>query len=303
MKRWIFVLAFMLTSPCTHCQLSPAQTPAEPLPDSPGTVQQNEQKNPQSDPSQPQLVVVAAEASFAAHDSAQRPCDVSNWKFLPKPLTPAADQSRKNCVNILNPYARFLDTKMILPMTPDQKGYLAFHDLTDPFNLATIIATSAFTVGINSHTAYGPAWPGFGKSSGVSLLQDATGEFFGTWLIPSLFHEDPRYHRMPTASIPRRFLHAVSRTVIAQSDIGAPMPNYATLLTYPIANEISNLYVPGIHSNGESTTVRIVTGLALDPVDNLITEFLPDLAKRVHIRVIFVQRILNQVASGQPETP
>ena len=81
------------------------------------------------------------------------------------------------------------------------------------------------------------------------------------------------------------------------------MPNYATLLTYPIAAEIGNLYVPGINGNGPSTVERILTGYATDPVDNLITEFLPDVASRIHVRVIFVQRILNQIASDQTPLP
>ena len=291
--RWIFVLTLVLAFHPAHSQLTPAPTPD--LPDSPGTVQQQNQLAQQQE-----SVVVLAEASYTANGTALPPCPISGWKFLPKIKSPAEDQSRKNCIDILNPYARFLDTKMVIPMTSRQKGYLAFHDLTDPFNLATIVATSGFSTAIDSHSAYGPAWKGFGKSTGISVVQDATGEFFGTWLIPTITHEDPHYHRLPNSTIPRRFLHAISRTVISQHDDGSRMPNYPTLLTYPIASEIANLYVPGVQTDSRSTTARILIGYATDPIDNLITEFLPDVARRVHIRVIFVQRILNQVATGQP---
>ena len=304
LKSWLCVLTLVIAStlatPFACPQLAPSEPAQQPLPDSPGTVQA-QQNPPPPDPAQPQLVVVAAETSFAAHGTALPPCPVSAWKPFPKPTAPTPDDLHRTCIDILNPYTRFLDTRVIIPMTPKQKGLLAIHDLTDPFNLATIVATSAFTVATNAYNPYGPAWRGFGKSSGVSLLQDATGEFFGTWAIPSLFSQDPRYHRLPNATIPHRMVHAISHTIITQSDIGTPMPNVATILTYTIGNELSNLYVPGIHSNGPSTLARIGTGLAFDPIDNLITEFLPDVAKRVHIRVIFVQRILNQVATGQPE--
>ena len=47
------------------------------------------------------------------------------------------------------------------------------------------------------------------------------------------------------------------------------------------------------------TVTRVATGLALEPVDSLIEEFLPDVAKRIHVRIIFVQQILNQVVSEQ----
>jgi hypothetical protein len=37
-------------------------------------------------------------------------------------------------------------------------------------------------------------------------------------------------------------------------------------------------------------------GLAIAPTDNFITEFLPDIARRIHVRVVLIQQIINQVA-------
>lgn len=206
---------------------------------------------------------------------------------------------RVPCSELINPYQRFLETSVVIPLTVKQKGYLAIHNLTDPANLLTIVALSGFTIAADSDTAYGPGLKGFGKNTGVSLLQDATGEFFGAFLIPSITHQDPRYFRMPKASIPRRIGYAISRTFVANHDDGSLMPNYANIFGYPISAELSNLYVPGIHADPASTMQRIATGLATDPANNLITEFLPDVARHISIRIIFVQRILNQVASQQ----
>jgi hypothetical protein len=47
-----------------------------------------------------------------------------------------------------------------------------------------------------------------------------------------------------------------------------------------------------------ASAARYGIGLGLAPVDNLITEFLPDVASRIHVRVVFVQRIINQVAKS-----
>ena len=44
---------------------------------------------------------------------------------------------------------------------------------------------------------------GFAKYSGVSITEDMTGEFFGTFLVPSLMHQDPHYHREPYLPIPQ----------------------------------------------------------------------------------------------------
>ncbi len=219
------------------------------------------------------------------------------------PDVDSADGAREPCVESPNPYTRFLDNTTAVPLSPLQKAHLALRNLTDPGNLATITYVAALNMAINSHTAYGPGGIGFARNTAYSLLQDATGEAFGTFLIPSIAHEDPHYHRMPHASIPRRVVHAVSRTVIAQSDSGSPMPNFAALMMYPIAAEIGNLYVPGINGNGPSTGRRIMLGYAADPVENLVTEFLPDFARRIHVRVIFVQRVLNPVSSDEYSLP
>ena len=281
--RALLILAVGLTGAAARAQVNPQST----LPDAPSAAA-----------AQQQDVVLVAEASLRSSGKQPESCTMVRALRMSPPRA-RIGVPRHACEELFNPYQRFLDTRMSFPLTPRQKGYLALHNLVSPPNLMTIAFTSAFTVGIDSHTAYGPGWKGFGKSAGVSLLQDATGEFFGSFLIPSLVHQDPRYFRMGEGSVRRRFFHAISRTVVAQNDDGSLMPNYATLLTYPINAELSNLYVPGIHDDASSTMARIATGLAIDPANNLIVEFLPDVARHINIRIIFVQRILNQVASQQ----
>jgi hypothetical protein len=137
---------------------------------------------------------------------------------------------------------------------------------------------------------------GLGRNVGVSYTQDITGEFFGTFLSPSIVHQDPHYHRMPRASIPRRVGNAIVQVVWTRGDNGQDMVNYADLVGFAIDDEIGNLYVPGQRTNLPSSAERYATGLAIAPVDNFITEFLPDVARRIHIRVVLIQRIINRVA-------
>ncbi|WP_260735585.1 hypothetical protein [Tunturiibacter lichenicola] len=256
------------------------------LPDAPSAIANHEN------------VVVAAESSFKSAGSGAKPCnaframkvvyyDPNKVGVVPKP-----------CFELVYPYQKFLTTNIVIPLTWQEKGYAALHNLADPENFGTIVGISAISVAADSHSAYGPGLKGFGKSVGVSYLQDTTAQFFGVFAIPVLVHQDPRYLRMPHAPLTRRIIYSVSRTVISRRDDGTPMPNYATLLNYPIGAVLSNQYVPGIDSSASSTVERIFTGYALDPVNNLLTEFLPDVASRVHIRIIFVQRILNNIASS-----
>lgn len=260
------------------------QAASDDLPDSPGTVQMED-------------AVAIGKTSLRARGK-DKPASCNVWRaigmiyFDPRKV----DEPRPHCSELVYPYQRFLDTNIAVPLDWKQKGYLAVHYTTDPSSLGTIVGISAINIAVDSHTAYGPGWEGFGKLAGVSLLQNATAEFFGTFAVPSMVHQDPRYYRMPHKPLGKRILYSLTRSYVSRSDDGRTIPNYSVFATYPIIAELGNLYVPGIQSDGASTTKRILTGYALDPVNNLVNEFLPDVAKRVHVRIIFVQQILNNIA-------
>jgi hypothetical protein len=197
----------------------------------------------------------------------------------------------------INWYSRFLDGPQVKPMTPKEKAWLAVRNVADPFNTITILGSSAVAVAANSHSAYGPGMTGFGRYVGVSYSQDMTGEFFGTFLIPSIVHQDPHYHRMPEAGIKRRIAHVLYQVAWTQGDNGKGMLNYADLVGFGIDDEIANLYVPGRETDARASAERYGLALALAPTDNAITEFLPDIARKIHIRVVLIQQIINQVAN------
>lgn len=197
---------------------------------------------------------------------------------------------------IVNWYARFLNGPQVKALTPLQKAHLAGRNLVDPFNLLTIAGLGAFAVGLNSHSAYGPGFHGYVKYFGVSFTQDMVGEFFGTFLVPSIVHQDPHYHRMPNASIQRRVFHCLTQVVWTEGDNGESMINYGNLVGFAASESINNLFVPGIQTNVSATATRYGVDLATAPIQNFITEFLPDLASRFHVRIVLVQSIVNQVA-------
>jgi hypothetical protein len=220
-----------------------------------------------------------------------------------QPASSSSAQSFMSCQPDILLFARFLDTATPMPLTPRQKLLLATKNVIDPFNLLTIGSLSAISVATNSHTADGPGFPGFARNAGVSLTQDMTGEFFGTFLIPSLAHQDPHYHRMPNLPLRKRILHVVDSVVIGQSDQGAPMFNYATVAGTICTSALGNLYVPGRRNSFGASSARIATSLATDPIGNAITEFVPDLARRVNIQVVIVQRLINRVAIAEGGAP
>jgi hypothetical protein len=227
----------------------------------------------------------AAVAGAVSPDPDHPPLDPA---LQPAPCPPLAP--------LIDWYARFLNGPDVKPLTPKEKAHLALRNLFNPFNFATIGIDSGFSVAIDSHSPYGPGMRGFGRNVGVSFTQDMTGEFFGTFLIPSLVHQDPHYHRMPHATVQRRIAHCIYDVAWTQGDNGHGMLNYGDLAGFAIDDQIGNLYVPGQSTTASSTATRYVTGLAAAPIDNFIIEFLPSIASHFHTRIVFVQRIINQVA-------
>ena len=193
-------------------------------------------------------------------------------------------------------FQRFVDSSYPHPLTPRQKGMLAFRNVVDPFNFGTIALVSGISTAADPQSAYGPGFPGFGRNFGVAYTETIVSEFFGTFLIPSIAHQDPHYHRMPNASVQRRVVHCITAVAWAQSDYGTGMPNYSTLFTTAIGDAIGNLYVPGREIGWGPAAARWSTAIATDPIDNFVTEFVPDVARRLNLRIVLIQRVINEVA-------
>jgi hypothetical protein len=270
---------------------------------------------PQSNQPQPAPEAPQAQTTAPAAPQPPNPCDLKNAggsvaataavRAIAVATAGSAEIPNPRVVNtvlcvphvpIINWYARFLNGPQVKALTPLQKAHLAGRNLVDPFNIMTVLGEAGLNTMLNSHSVYGPGFNGWSKDSGVSFTQDMVGEFFGTFFIPSIVHQDPHYHRMPTASIKRRIFHCIDQIAWTQGDKGEGMVNYADLAGFAVEDGVNDLYVPGQKTNFRSSAARYGTALGTAPIDNFITEFLPDLASHIHVRVVLVQRIINQVA-------
>ncbi|MGA7523183.1 MAG: hypothetical protein WBW84_12055 [Acidobacteriaceae bacterium] len=227
-----------------------------------------------------------------------RPCSAQSCSSLKLPRT--------CCQPGTVAFSDYLRHNKIRIYTPRELAALAGRDIIDPFNLLTIGGTSLFSVATDSHSPYGPGFHGWARLSGVTLTEDMTGEFVGTFMIPSIDHQDPHYHREPNASLMRRTLHCIVQPFWTVSDTGHPMPNYSTLVGSLIDEAVDVSYVPYQQMGWGPGAERIASGWATAPVGNLVTEFVPDVARHVNINIVFIQRIINRVAieeGGGPSSP
>lgn len=183
------------------------------------------------------------------------------------------------------------------PLTPRGKFRLALRNFSDPVNIGgTGLDSEISNVTSSSTSAFGTGWSGFGKRFGMSMADDGLNEFFSTFLVSSLAHQDPHYHRDPGSSTAKRILYALSRVVIARSDSGKPMFNYAEFIGTTSSATLETSYhferdeSPGAISN------RIFVSIGSDAAWNLMNEFLPDIAKHVNPRFFFLRRLAEKAA-------
>ena len=200
----------------------------------------------------------------------------------------------------INWYDRFVTGPDVMRFSPEQKFRLAVTNIINPFNLGTIVGEAGIEVAANSHSPYGPGVYGWAKLSGTNLTQDMTDQFFGTFLVPTITHTDPHYHRRPDFSIPHRIWHCIDEIVWQRADDGRDTFNYSQIVAPVFDIAISNLYVPGLQTRFSADAERYGIDIATAPIDNFITEFVPSIASHIHTHVVLVQRIVNQVAVNPP---
>jgi hypothetical protein len=124
---------------------------------------------------------------------------------------------------------------------------------------------------------YGSGLQGFAKRYGALLADRDASSFFGTFLFPSLLHQDPRYFRLgPASSIWHRTAYAISRTVLTRNDAGGTTFNSSLLFSVVASQSLKNLYYPEQQRGFAVTLQRSGNALLGNMQDNLSREFLPD---------------------------
>jgi hypothetical protein len=128
-----------------------------------------------------------------------------------------------------------------------------------------------------SHPAYGGGIGGYGKRFGQNYADTFDGAFWGNAVLPSLWHQDPRYFRLGTGSGWHRIGYALSTNVRAKHDgTGKWEPNYSNLVGNLISGGISNIYLPANERGVGSTFEGAFLVTAEGGVGSMLEEFWPD---------------------------
>jgi hypothetical protein len=167
------------------------------------------------------------------------------------------------------------------PLTPGQKFRLAFKSATDPFTFAAAAVDASINQLQDDYHGYGQGVAGYSKRFGASYADTFNGTILGNAVLPTLFHQDPRYFRKGTGSVKGRTWYALLSTVRCKSDSGKWQPSYSNLLGNLTAGTISNLYYPEGDRGVGLTVQRAFTVSAEGAIGAIFYEFWPDISRKL----------------------
>jgi hypothetical protein len=169
------------------------------------------------------------------------------------------------------------------------------------------LMSSAFTSGIsqarNSLAGYGQEAGGYAKRYGSSLASSASSHFFGTFLLPSALHQDPRYFVMLHGSPAHRVTYALQRVVVTRKDGGTDTINWSGILGSLIAESLANSYLPAGERTAGKTFSRFGMRIGFSAASNIVKEYWPTIFKNLRMAKFVPAEQSDPGTVTPPSTP
>jgi hypothetical protein len=187
------------------------------------------------------------------------------------------------------------------PLTPRQKFRLMFSTEKDPATFGFSMFVALIGQAEGSHSGYGGGIGGYGKRFGQNYADTFDGAFWGNAVLPSLWHQDPRYFRLGTGTAKQRIVYALLTNVRARHDGTRKWePNYSNLVGNLISGGISNIYLPSDERGLGSTFEGAAVVTAEGGIGSMLEEFYPDFVHYLQRRKARKQARQAGVLDSQP---
>jgi hypothetical protein len=168
------------------------------------------------------------------------------------------------------------------PLTPGQKFEHFARASVNPYFLLGGAAAAGISQAADTNPGYGQGGEGYAKRFGAAMADQASSNFFGTFLYPTIFHQDPRYFRKgPEGGTGgQRLGYAITRVFVTRNDSGKSAFNISRVLGSLTSATLSNVYYSTHEQTGAKTAERFGLNLAGQAGFNVVREFLPNIFHR-----------------------
>jgi hypothetical protein len=169
------------------------------------------------------------------------------------------------------------------PLDRWQKFKLAANNSVSLATISAALLGSAYGQAINSPAGYHQGGEGYAKRFGADMARSASANLFGTFLIASALHEDPRFYVRRSLSFKESLKYAAVRVAVTRSDRGNRVVNFAGLLG-PLAGEgLANTYYPEGNRGVSSTFIRYGADLGWKFGGHLLRQYWPSINRRLRL--------------------
>lgn len=230
--------------------------------------------------------LMMAVAATAQAQQAPKPPDLPD---APAPKQEAAPPKRQNPFNttieVLERRSIFFPSIATTkgPLSSKEKFELFADESVAPSRFISSAAGAAIGQAENSLAGFGQGWSGYGKRFGSSMATAASTNFFGTYLISSALHRDPRYFVTLHGGVGHRIGYALSRIVVSRTDEGKDAANWAGMLGPLLAESLANSYLPVSEQTAGRTFQRYGIRIGLNTASNALREYWPTIFRSLRI--------------------
>jgi hypothetical protein len=131
-----------------------------------------------------------------------------------------------------------------VPLSTKLKYELSFKAATDIVSIAGDLVLAGINQAADSKPDYQQGAKGYAQRFGASYAQSFSNVMIGGAVLPSLFHQDPRYFYQGEGSGKSRALHAISAPFICRGDNGHNQFNISSIGGDLASGALTNAYFP-----------------------------------------------------------
>lgn len=169
----------------------------------------------------------------------------------------------------------------IPPLTNKEKFKVVLRTSFDPVEYPYVGFLSGISQATDSEPGYGQGATGYAKRYGSAFADNTIENFMTGAILPSLFHQDPRYYQLGHRTFKHRLGYAISRIFVTRSDSGNTVFNASEVVGGAIAAGIANTYHPAGDRTVANTMSVWWTEVGWDTVAIGVKEFWPDIRRKV----------------------
>src|SRR5277367_3185805 len=167
-------------------------------------------------------------------------------------------------------------------LSPGGKFQLFVDNSISVSAISYAVVSSAVSQADNSPTGYEQGWDAYAKRFGSYMARNASSEFFGTFVLASALHEDPRFYPEINPGFGQAVTYSVKSLFVTRSDDGRKVANISGLGGPLMAEGLANVYWPDRNRTVGDTFLRYGLDLATTAGGNFFREYWPGLYKKMH---------------------